>query len=87
MTAAFYNEDLRTPSSRVTDVVDNQVADPHIPINRYDIIGMFRQHLTDNLVAYGDGMTVSDSLFLREMNVVDAVAHDWYRHHVPQQLA
>ncbi len=30
---------------------------------------MFRQHITDNLVAYGDGMTVSDSLFLREMNV------------------
>ena len=30
---------------------------------------MFRQHLTDDLVAYGDGMTVSDSLFLREMNV------------------
>lgn len=66
---SFYNEDLRTAYSRVHDVVDNQVADPHIPINRYSIIGMFRQHLTDNLVAYGDGMTVSDSLFLREMNI------------------
>ncbi|MEA2649593.1 MAG: LPS-assembly protein [Candidatus Binataceae bacterium] len=66
---AFYNEDLRSASSRITDVVDNQIGDRHIPINRYDVIGMFRQHLTDNLVAYGDGMTVSDSLFLREMNV------------------
>jgi LPS-assembly protein len=66
---AFYNEDLRSASSRITDVVDNQIADRHIPINRYDVIGMFRQHLTDDLVAYGDGMTVSDSLFLREMNV------------------
>ncbi len=66
---AFYNEDLRTAYSRVHDVVDNQIADDHIPIDRYDIIGMFRQHITDDLVAYGDGMTVSDSLFLREMNV------------------
>jgi LPS-assembly protein len=66
---AYYNEDLRTAYSRVHDVIDNQVADPHIPIDRYDIIGMFRQHLGDNLIAYGDGISVSDSLFLREMNV------------------
>jgi LPS transport system D/LptD protein len=66
---AFYNEDLRTAHSRVHDVIDNQIADPHIPIDRYDIIGMARQHITDDLVAYGDGMFVSDSLELREMNV------------------
>ena len=66
---SFYNEELRTAYSRVHDVIDNQIADDHIPMNRYSIIGMFRQHLTDDLIAYGDGMTVSDSLFLREMNV------------------
>jgi LPS-assembly protein len=67
--ASFYNEDLRTNYSRHHDVIDNQIGDDHIPINRYSIIGMFRQHLTNDLVAYGDGTTVSDSLFLREMNV------------------
>ncbi|HVC44412.1 MAG TPA: LPS assembly protein LptD [Candidatus Binataceae bacterium] len=66
---AFYNEALRSASSRVTDVIDNQIADPHIPVDRYDIIGMARQHITDDLVAYGDAMSVSDSLTLREMNV------------------
>ncbi len=67
--ASYYNEELRTAYSRHHDVVDNQIADDHIPIDRYDLIGMFRQHLTDNLVAYGDAVSVSDSLFLREMNV------------------
>jgi lipopolysaccharide assembly outer membrane protein LptD (OstA) len=66
---SFYNEELRTAYSRHHDVIDNQIADDHIPINRFSIIGMFRQHLTDDLVAYGDGLSVSDSLFLREMNV------------------
>jgi LPS-assembly protein len=66
---SYYNESLRSAYSRHNDVVDNQIADVHIPIDRYDIIGMFRQHLTDDLVAYGDTVSVSDSLFLREMNV------------------
>jgi len=66
---SFYDESLRSDYSRTHDVIDNQVGDPHIPLNRYDIIGMFRQHLTDDLVAYGDAVSVSDSLFLREMNV------------------
>ncbi|HVN90729.1 MAG TPA: LPS assembly protein LptD [Candidatus Binataceae bacterium] len=66
---AFYNEGLRSQSSRVNDVVDTQLADTHIPIDRYDIIGMARQHLTDDLVLYGDGLSVSDSLTLRELNV------------------
>jgi hypothetical protein len=30
---------------------------------------MTRQHLTDNLIAYGDTVSVSDSLYLREMDV------------------
>jgi LPS-assembly protein len=67
--ATYYNESLRTAHSRHHDVIDNQIGDDHIPINRYSFIGMVRQHLTDDLVAYGDGVSVSDSLFLREMNV------------------
>lgn len=66
---AFYDESLRSAQNRQEDIVDNQIADPHIPLDRYDVIGMVRQHITPNLVVYGDGMTVSDSLFLREMNI------------------
>lgn len=67
--AAYYNESLRSEANRQSDIVDTQLADPTIPINRYDVIGMARQHITPDLVLYGDGMTVSDSLELREMNV------------------
>lgn len=66
---AFYNESLRSQASRVNDVVDNQIADPHIPINRYGFIAKTRQHLTDNLTAYADTISVSDSLYLREMDI------------------
>ena len=66
---SFYDEHLRTPHSRVHDVIDDQIADPHIPMDRYGIIAMARQHLTNDITAYGDTVSVSDSLFLREMNV------------------
>ncbi|MGH7781468.1 MAG: LPS-assembly protein LptD [Candidatus Binataceae bacterium] len=66
---AYYNESLRSQANRETDIVDTQLADDHIPIDRYGLIGMTRQHITDNLIAYGDGVTVSDNLYLREMNV------------------
>jgi LPS-assembly protein len=66
---AFYNEDLRSAANRATDIIDTQIADPHIPVDRYDIIGMARQHITSDLVVYGDGLSVSDPLELREMNV------------------
>jgi len=42
---AYVNEGLRSQASRVNDVVDTQIADPHIPIDRYNIIGMMRQHI------------------------------------------
>ncbi len=66
---AFYNEGLRSQDSRIEDVVDTQLADTHIPLDRYDVIGMMRQSLAPDLVMYGDGLTVSDSLTLRELNV------------------
>src|SRR4029077_17941501 len=34
--ASFYNESLRSESSRKSDVVDNQIGDAHIPVDRYD---------------------------------------------------
>ena len=66
---AFYNEALRNDSNRIDDIIDPQIADPHIPVNRFGIIGMTRQHITDDLIAYGDTVSVSDSLYLREMDV------------------
>jgi len=66
---AFYNESLRSDANRVGDVTDTQMADPHIPLDRYGTIAMTREHLTDDLMAYGDTVSVSDSLYLREMNV------------------
>ncbi len=66
---AFYDESIRSQKNRLDDTVDYQVADPHIPLDRYGIIGMTREHLTDDLIAYGDTVSVSDSLYLREMNV------------------
>jgi lipopolysaccharide transport protein LptA len=66
---AFYDESIRSNSNRQSDIVDDQIADPHIPVDRYGIIGMTREHLTDNLIAYGNAVSVSDSLYLREMDV------------------
>ncbi len=67
-TGSFFDESLRSDASRHSDVVDKQIADPHIPLDRYGLIGLLRQHLTPDLVVYGDGMSVSDDLYLREMN-------------------
>src|SRR5580704_7488858 len=47
---AFYNESLRSEANRLNNIVDNQIADPHIPVNRYGIIGMTREHLTPDLI-------------------------------------
>jgi len=67
--AAYYNESIRSQANRAQDIVDTQLADPEIPINRFGIIGTMRQHLTPNLTLYGDGTTVSDDLYMREMDV------------------
>jgi lipopolysaccharide assembly outer membrane protein LptD (OstA) len=66
---AFYNESIRSEANRIGDITDTQMADPHIPVDRFGIIAMGRQHLTDDLIAYGDAVSVSDSLYLREMDV------------------
>jgi LPS-assembly protein len=66
---AFYDESLRSAKNRKSDIIDTQISDPHIPVDRYDVIAMGRQHITDDLVAYGDATTVSDQLLLRELNV------------------
>ena len=66
---ALYDESIRSKGNRQSDIVDPQIADPHIPVDRGGLIAMARQHITDNLIAYGDTISVSDSLYLREMDV------------------
>jgi LPS-assembly protein len=65
--AGYFDESLR--ENRTNDVVDTQIADPHVPLNRYQLIGLSRQHLTRDLTLFGDTVAVSDSLYLREMNI------------------
>ena len=67
--AAYYNESIRSTGNRIGDIADTQLADPAIPINRYGLIGTMREHLTPDLTLFGNGNTVSDNLYLREMDV------------------
>ena len=65
----FYDESLRSEHNRVSDVIDTQLPDTHTPNDRWDFLSMIRQHVTPNLVLFGDALSVSDDLLLRELNV------------------
>jgi LPS-assembly protein len=67
VTGGFFNEGIR--SSANTEVVDSQIADPDVPINRYGLIGTLREHIDPDLVVFADGIMTSDSLYLRDMDV------------------
>ncbi len=67
LTGGYMDESIN--GNRAGDVVDDQIADQHIPLDRYEVIANTREHLTPDLIAYGDTVTVSDSLYLRDMNV------------------
>ncbi|HYB91807.1 MAG TPA: LPS assembly protein LptD, partial [Candidatus Binataceae bacterium] len=66
---AYYNESMRSNENRLSETsIDPQIANPTIPVNRGDLIAMARQHLTPDLIAYGDTIYTSDSLLLRELD-------------------
>jgi lipopolysaccharide export system protein LptA len=67
VTGGFFNESIRSESNAV--VVDNQIADTNVPVDRYGLIGMLRQHLDPDLVVYADGIMASDSVYWRDMDV------------------
>ncbi|MFI5352592.1 MAG: LPS-assembly protein LptD [Candidatus Binatales bacterium] len=67
LTGGYMDESIN--GNPAGDVVDDQISDQHVPLDRYEIIANTRQHLTPDLTAYGDTVTVSDSLYLRDMNV------------------
>ncbi|MFZ1886385.1 MAG: LPS assembly protein LptD [Candidatus Binataceae bacterium] len=69
-TMSYYNESFRTNANRLSDTVDDQIADTNIPVNRWGIVGLMEEHLTPSLFAYGTATSASDSLFFREMSNV-----------------
>ena len=66
-TGGFFNEGIRSNANN--DVVDDQIANPNVPLDRYGLIGLLRQHITPDLVAYADGIATSDALYWRDMDV------------------
>ncbi len=67
ITGGYFNESIRSNANN--DIVDDQIADPDVPINRWGFIGQLREHITPDLVAYADTIYTSDSLYLRDMDV------------------
>ena len=67
VTGGYFNESIRSNANN--DVVDDQIADPNVPTNRWGFIGQLREHITPNLVAFGDTIYTSDSLYLRDMDI------------------
>ncbi len=65
-TTSYYNESFRSDANRQSDIVDPQIANPTIPINRWGIVGLMEEHLTPDLYAYGTATSSGDSLFFRE---------------------
>ncbi len=67
VTGNYFNESIRSEQNRLSDLIDPQIADPTIPIERWGLVGVMQEHLTPNLFAYGNLASSSDSLFFREI--------------------
>jgi hypothetical protein len=76
ITGSFFNESIRSEQNRQSDLVDPQIADTRIPINRWGFVGLMQEYLTPSLFAYGNLSYGSDSLFFREIPSV-ALSHDY----------
>ncbi len=64
---AYFDEGIRGASSR--DIVNQNIADPHIPVNRWSAGIMHDQWLPYGVHGFADAFRVSDDLFLREINL------------------
>jgi LPS-assembly protein len=76
ITGSFFNESIRSEANRQSDLVDPQIADPTIPINRWGFVGLMQEYLTPSLFSYASLAYGSDSLFFREIPSV-ALSHDY----------
>ena len=62
---SYFNEALRNNADR--DIVDPNVADPHIPKDRWSVTADLRQELPFDIRAFADALAVSDDFFTREI--------------------
>jgi lipopolysaccharide assembly outer membrane protein LptD (OstA) len=76
VTGSYFNESIRSQQNRQSDLIDPQIANPTIPINRWGFVGLMQEYLTPSLFAYGNLAYGSDSLFFREIPSV-ALSHDY----------
>jgi LPS-assembly protein len=76
ITGSFFNDSIRSGANRQSDLVDPQIADPTIPINRWGFVGLMQEYLTPSLFSYASLAYGSDSLFFREIPSV-ALSHDY----------
>ncbi|MBE3603643.1 LPS-assembly protein LptD [bacterium] len=78
VTGDYFNESIRSEANRLGDLIDPQIANPTIPIERWGVVGIMQQYLTPSLFLYGTGFTGSDSLFFREIqNVALSREYGW----------
>ncbi|MGH7823880.1 MAG: LPS-assembly protein LptD [Candidatus Binatia bacterium] len=63
--SSYFNESFRTGERQ--DVVDRTIADPHIPLRRWSVMGTHRYTLPSNWLTYSDFAGYSDDLFTREL--------------------
>jgi lipopolysaccharide export system protein LptA len=76
VTGSYFNEAIRSEQNRQSDLVDPQIADPTIPINRWGFVALMQEYLTPSLFAYASSFYGSDSLFFREIPGV-ALSHQY----------
>jgi hypothetical protein len=62
---AYFNELWRKNAD--ADIVDKTIADPHIPQNRWSVVGSHRYVAAANWLTYSDFATFGDDLFTREL--------------------
>jgi LPS-assembly protein len=63
--SSYFNEAFRKREQQ--DVVDRSIADPHIPSDRWSVIGSHRALLGPNWLTFSDFAAYGDDLFTREL--------------------
>ncbi|HSF57669.1 MAG TPA: LPS assembly protein LptD, partial [Candidatus Binatia bacterium] len=63
--ASYFDELWRENAD--ADIVDKTIADPHIPQNRWSVVGTHRYRTADNWLTYSDFAAYGDDLFTREL--------------------
>ena len=62
---SFFNELWRKNAD--ADIVDKTIADPHIPLHRWGVVGTHRYTTENDWLTYSDFAAYGDTLFTREL--------------------